>query len=354
MAELLKVGVLGAGNAGSSHAAAYSRLPDVEVAGLWSRTRTRAEELAGKLDESGLKVYDDWQEMIEQGGLDAVSIAVPAVLRSEPIAAALEHGLHVLTEKPFTVHLAEARELTRLAEQAKTITAISFNWRYTPGSQVTRRAVQEGEIGQVLHISMQWRFRLTVDPQVAFSPTSHVWHADMGGGFVREAGSHEFDRARFEAGLEFTKVVGRLPAMPYPGTDADESYLLIAELSSGGLGNFLGRFTSGQGERRSVLYGDECTLISTLETVVRQRRDDDEPVSLDIPEEDRCPDDITLMQHTWNRLIADFVSAIRQGDLVHESVPHLPSFGDGLHVQELIAAAECAEAERRWVSLDEL
>ena len=354
MAELLKVGILGAGNAGSSHAAAYSRLPDVEVAGLWSRTRTRAEELAGKLDQSGLKVYDDWQEMIEQGGLDAVSIAVPPALRREPIAAALEQGLHVLTEKPFTIHLSEARELAQLAEEAKTIAAVSFNWRYAPGSQVTWRAVQEGTIGQILHISMQWRFRLTLDVQVASDLTSHIWHADMGGGFMREGGSHEFDRARFLAGLEFTKVVGRLPAIPYPGTDADESYLLIAELSSGGLGSFLGRFTPGQGERRSVLYGDEGTLISTLNTVVRQRRDDHEPVSLDIPEEDLCPEGIILIQHTWNRLISDFISAIRQGDLTRELVPHLPTFVDGLRVQELIAGAERAERERHWVSLDEL
>ena len=61
-----------------------------------------------------------------------------------------------------------------------------------------------------------------------------------------------------------------------------------------------------------------------------------------------------MMQHTWNRLIADFVKAVRRGDVAHTSVPHLPTLDDGLRNQEIIAAARLSENERRWVSLDEL
>ena len=45
MRAKLRIGILGAGWAGESHATAYARLPNVEVTALWSRTRTRAEEL---------------------------------------------------------------------------------------------------------------------------------------------------------------------------------------------------------------------------------------------------------------------------------------------------------------------
>ena len=47
MAEMLHVGILGAGSAAEGHAAAYSQLPDVEVTALWNRTRARAEARAG-------------------------------------------------------------------------------------------------------------------------------------------------------------------------------------------------------------------------------------------------------------------------------------------------------------------
>jgi hypothetical protein len=57
------------------------------------------------------------------------------------------------------------------------------------------------------------------------------------------------------------------------------------------------------------------------------------------------------MQHVWNRLIADFVAAIRHGDLAHASVPHLPTLVDGLRAQEVIAAAQRSEQERCWVQV---
>ena len=60
------------------------------------------------------------------------------------------------------------------------------------------------------------------------------------------------------------------------------------------------------------------------------------------------------MQHTWNRLVADFVAAVRAGDVRHATVPHLPTIEDGLRAQEVIAAAERADAERRWVDVAEL
>jgi predicted dehydrogenase len=67
MADTLRVGVLGSGWAGEGHVAAYSRSPGVEVTGLWSRTTTRAESLAGKLGYADLTVYDDWQSLIGAG-----------------------------------------------------------------------------------------------------------------------------------------------------------------------------------------------------------------------------------------------------------------------------------------------
>ena len=112
--------------------------------------------------------------------------------------------------------------------------------------------------------------------------------------------------------------------------------------------------TPGEGEWRAILFGGEGTLRLTHEEVVLQRREDDEPAAVPIPEADQVPDGVDLLQHTWNRLIADFCTAIREEDVASESVPHLPTVEDGLRVQEFIAAAELAERERRWVDLAEI
>jgi predicted dehydrogenase len=70
--------------------------------------------------------------------------------------------------------------------------------------------------------------------------------------------------------------------------------------------------------------------------------------------EDAAEPGVRLIQHTWNRLIADFVAAIRAGDVAHAGVPALPSFTDGLRLQEVFAAVERSEAQGRWVALEEV
>ncbi len=85
--------------------------------------------------------------------------------------------------------------------------------------------------------------------------------------------------------------------------------------------------------------------------VVRQRTRDSDPVLLEVTDSDRQPAGVLSGQHTWNRLIADFVSAVRRGDRLHEGVPHLPHISDGLAAQRVIHACELSHAERRWIDL---
>jgi hypothetical protein len=69
-------------------------------------------------------------------------------------------------------------------------------------------------------------------------------------------------------------------------------------------------------------------------------------LTLAIPASDQAPAGTDLMQHIWNRLIADFVKAIRRGDAAHRSAPHLPSLTDGLRGEEIIAAARARQMRR--------
>jgi predicted dehydrogenase len=350
MGSALRIGIIGAGWAGKGHAFAYARLPDVVVAGVWSRTQDTAKALIDQLGQPGPKVHASWEDMVDSNDIDVVSIAAPPTLRLGPVAAALARDLPVLIEKPFTVHLNEAQEIARLVGKSKAVTAISFNWRYSPGNQVAWRAVDDGAIGQVTGMSLTARVRF---PGQMDAATVREWtkSTNTGGGAIRQFGSHEIDRVRYLTGQDVVSVTGRLPKAPVPGMDVDGQYNLLVDLSAGGTAHVASTMTPGEGEWRAILFGEEGTLRLTHEEVVLQRRADDEPVALPVPEADRVPDGVDLLQHTWNRLIADFCTAVREGDVAHESVPHLPTVQDGLQVQAFIGAAEQAEKERRWVDL---
>ena len=374
MRKTLRVGIIGTGRAGWCHAMAFSRLPDVAVTALWNRTYSRAERLAAVLARPDIKIFVDWRDLLERGQVDIISITTDPMARKGPFAEALAQNRHVLVEKPLALGLSEAKEMASLARQSRTVTAVSFNWRYSPAYQTSWRAIQEGQIGRLLDIRTVWRMRYNPP----FS-SGRSW-SEMSGA-LREAGSHEFDRVRFLTGWNFKSVVCSLRSARERRTDvsvdnptpSDTSALVMAEMSDRGLGVIQLTITAGSPERQITIGGEEGTLALSSEWVtlqqkeegnrtltlsneihvLRQRADESAPVKLAIEQSDWQPPTVQSGQHTWNRLIADFVTAVRRGDITHESVPHLAHISDGLAAQQVISACELSHAERRWVDVDQ-
>ena len=374
MQKTLRVGIIGTGRAGWSHAMAFSRLPNVAVTALWNRTYSRAEKLATVLARPEIKIFEDWRDLIRRGQVDIISITTDPTVRQAPFAEALARNRHVLVEKPLALDLAEAEEMASLARQACTVTAVSFNWRYSPGCQTCWRAIQEGQIGRLLDIRTVWRMRY--NPPI---DAGRSW-SDMSGA-LREAGSHEFDRVRFLTGWNFKGVVCSLKSSPVPRANvsadkpmpSDTSASVMMEMSDRGFGVIQLAITPGCPDRHITIGGEDGTLtlssdwvtlrheeegnkIRTLSNevqVLRQRADESAPVKLEIEQSDQQTPTVQSGQHTWNRLIADFVTAVRHGDIKHESVPHLAHISDGLAAQQVISACELSHAEQRWVSLEQ-
>jgi predicted dehydrogenase len=356
MKDKLRVGILGAGWAGGAHAIGFSRLPDVEVSAIWSRTRARAETVAGSIDSPNLKIYDHWQDLIESGEIDILSLATPPTLRIEPFTMALERGCHVLVEKPVSVGMADSRAMVEKANQADIITATCFNWRYTPGGQTAIKVIEKGKIGSVLDIRFEIRFIGFTGDFLRQRP----WTADYknSSGIIGEGLVHDFDRTRYFTACEFKRVVSRFVSRPIPLEPDYEIEgglsVVLAELSGEVLGNFRITFTAGLPDWSIIIDGERGILHVTHEAATMQLIDDEGEVSLDIDKADRVPDGTELQQHTWNRLISDFVFAIRKGDKEHADFPILATLEDGLRAQEVVEGGRIAEKEQRWVELAEL
>ena len=158
MAHKLRVGLLGAGRVANGHIKAFLSVEDVEIAALWNRTKSRAEELADRHDLGGVRLYDSWQTMLDDGDIDIVSVVTAPQLRAEPVIAALERGIHVLVEKPFATSLEEADRMVDAATAAKSVATVSFNYRYNRANLTARRILREGHIGELRNFSSTWRF----------------------------------------------------------------------------------------------------------------------------------------------------------------------------------------------------
>lgn len=121
----LKVGVVGVGHLGSIHAKDYSKLDNVELVGVCDCNIERALEVGKRFHTSS---FADYEELF--GKVDAASIVVPTSLHYTVAKDFMNHGIHVLIEKPITKTLSEADELIEIAEKKNLILQVGHIERF--------------------------------------------------------------------------------------------------------------------------------------------------------------------------------------------------------------------------------
>jgi predicted dehydrogenase len=151
-----RIGMIGTGGISASHLDAY-RTAGWEVAALWNRTRSKAEEKAATYCPSA-RIEDDWHAILSDPEIDVVDITLHPEHRTPIIEAALKAGKHVLSQKPFVTDLDVGEDLVNLAEDKGLQLAVNQNGRWAPHLAWMREAVRAGLIGDVLsaHVAIHW------------------------------------------------------------------------------------------------------------------------------------------------------------------------------------------------------
>ena len=110
----MKIGILGSGFMGGTHARAYAKIPGVSIAAVSSRNLDKAEKLA---KEVGARATTDDRSIIEDPSIEAISNTLPTHLHAETTIAALKAGKHVLLEKPFALTAADCDGMIAAAKE---------------------------------------------------------------------------------------------------------------------------------------------------------------------------------------------------------------------------------------------
>jgi len=124
----LRVGVVGVGYLGRFHARIYADMSGVDLVGVVDIDRARAREIAA---QHRCQAYTDPGELL--GRVDAVSIVVPTIHHAEVARPFLEHGVHMLMEKPIAPTLDESTALVELAERRNVIFQVGHLERFNAG-----------------------------------------------------------------------------------------------------------------------------------------------------------------------------------------------------------------------------
>ena len=150
----VRIGIIGTGWIAESHLASLTKQPDVDVVAGADLIPGKAEAFFKKFGVENVKCYNSGAEMIADKSLalDAVTICTYNRQHAPCAIEALNAGLHVLLEKPFTVTLEEAVEVMRAEKRSGKILSIGFQPRMDENMKLVKRIVQSGALGKVYYV----------------------------------------------------------------------------------------------------------------------------------------------------------------------------------------------------------
>ena len=145
----INVGIIGSAGRGGHFRAACEALGDLHVHAVCD---TNAEQLEASRERLGAEVaFDDHEKMLDESDVQAVIIGTPMPFHVPQAIAAIERGVHVLSEVPAGVSVDECRDLVRACAKSEAIYMMAENYAYTRPNQIIREMVRRGEFGDVYY-----------------------------------------------------------------------------------------------------------------------------------------------------------------------------------------------------------
>ena len=297
----LPILVLGIGFFGKNWLKEVSACPECEVAGVVAKHPDLLTTVGDEFEVPRERRFATIEEGLDRSRAQAVIVALPEMIHKAAILAALERGLHVLTEKPLAIDMTEAAAIVRAARRAKgAIAMVDQNYRWRPQTQALRKAVRDGKVGRVMSVGYEFRQAIT-------RTTTDAWREHMPHPFLHDMVVHHFDLLRAVTGRECAEVFARGVSPPWswyaglPGVDAILTF--DQGMSVSYTGSMVARgFTTPQ-DGIITLVGEGGTLRLEADQQVRCYRDNQVEV---IPQE-------TMPFTDTAYALREFLAAIREG-----------------------------------------
>lgn len=146
----INVGVIGVGAMGYNHTRVYSRLDNVNLVAVSDVSEKTLNKVCKKYDAEG---YTDYEELLKNPEIEAVSICVPTTRHYDAVMEAIKQGKHVLVEKPIAFTLEEAKKMIKAAEEKGVILATGHVERFNPAVQKAKELIENDVIGDIVSAS---------------------------------------------------------------------------------------------------------------------------------------------------------------------------------------------------------
>jgi len=259
MSRKIRYGMVGGGRGafiGAVHRIAAAMDQQIElVCGAFSSDPKKSRASGKDLFLPAKRCYGSFQEMIEKEAklpagerMDFVSIVTPNHMHFPPAKMALENGFHVLSDKPATFDLAEAKALQKLVKQNKLLYGLTHNYTGYPLVKQAREMVASGQLGRLRKVVVEYPQGWLATRLEESGQKQAAWRTDPkrsgAAGCIGDIGTHAENLAEYISGLQISELAADITAF-VKGRKLDDD------------GNVLLRFKGGA---KGVLHSSQISV----------------------------------------------------------------------------------------------
>lgn len=223
--EKLRMGIVGAGIWGETHASIYNEHPFAQTVAICDKDAAKAQALAGKFGIS--EVYTDYREMALKSSCDAIAIVTPDFLHADIAIACANAGKHLLIEKPLATTRSDVLNMVEAFERNNVRVMVDLHNRWNPPVNYAKQALDAGNLGTPYSAyarlnDIKW---VATDMLSWAAKSSILWFL----------GSHSLDTLRWWMNSEVERVysVSREGVLKKEGVDTADLYLTTIEFKNG-------------------------------------------------------------------------------------------------------------------------
>ncbi|HRI03897.1 MAG TPA: Gfo/Idh/MocA family oxidoreductase [Pyrinomonadaceae bacterium] len=359
MKDKVGIGVIGTGFARKVQIPAFLKCEGAFIVSVASGSLENAQATAAAC--GAVHFTADWRETIAHPDVDLVCITTPPNLHREMVLFAVEHGKHILCEKPMAMNVAEAEEMTAAATKP-ILALIDHELRFQPGRLLAYKMLRDGAIGKIRHVRSTFQAPHRGDPNVPWN-----WWSDatVGGGALGAINSHIIDSLNWFLGCDIASVSCQLQSQIKERRDAsgemravtsdDEANMLLrfadGELTTDATGLVAVSMTQGPKYQNTMeFFGELGTLrVEHLGELFIAKRGESDWTAIETDLGTLLPG---LPDTGFARAFMSFapviVDTIQNG---RTEIEHAATFNDGVRVQKVLDAARLADREDRGVSI---
>lgn len=190
---MIRVAVVGLGKMGLSHQSILGAHPEVDLVGVCDSSSY----VLGVLKKyTGVQTYSDLDKMLDDARPDALVIATPSRLHAPMVRAAIDRGIHVFCEKPFTLDTGVGAELAAAAASQRLVTQVGYHNRFVGAFSEVKQLIDQRAIGDVTHVLAE-----AYGP-VVLRPQGGTWRSKSseGGGCLYDYAAHPINLVNWYLG----------------------------------------------------------------------------------------------------------------------------------------------------------